>query len=160
MDSEIDLDYPLYTRILIGLILALWACDIGPEVPGIPLVEPFSETGTPTPLQSGSGKKLPQKNLGDKSAADIDRDAFLVSYKRQARASLDACLQSWIPSPGRATFVAVLSKSTGRLSNLEVLGGNRDAPGCVVTLSEEMNFSSIADSMVGDNVTIQWNAVW
>ena len=159
MDSEIDLDYPLYVRVLVGVILALWACDIGPEVPGIPL-EPLAETGSPTPTTSGNGKKLAQKNLGDKNAADIDRDAFLVSYKRQARASLDACLQSWIPSPGRATFVAVLSRTTGRLSNLEVLGANKDIPGCVVTLSQAMDFSSVAETMNGDNVTIQWNADW
>ena len=159
MDSEIDYDYPFYIRVLVGIILALWACDIGPDIPGIPL-EPVAEIGTPKPVLSGSGQKLPQKNLGDKNAADIDRDAFLLSYKRQARASLDACLQSWIASPGRATFIAVLSKSTGQLSNLEVLGGSKDIPGCVVTLSHAMDFASVAETMIGDNVTIQWNADW
>jgi hypothetical protein len=157
MGSEVD--YPLYFRVVLGIVLALWACDIGPEIPGIPL-EPLGEVEPQKPVESGSGSKLAQKNLGDKNAADLDRDAFLLSYKRQARANLDACLQSWMPSPGRATFIAVLSKKSGQLSNLEVFGGSKDIPGCVVTLTVAMDFSSVAETMNGETVTLQWNADW
>jgi len=159
MDSQVDMDYPFCLRLLVGIIVALWASDIGPEIIGIPL-EPSAKVVNQNLAVSSTGKKIQLEKLGDNIVPSLDREAFLASYKRQARASLNECLQGWMPSPGRATFVAVLTKKTGQLTNLEVLGGSNDMPSCVVSLTFAMDFSSVVETMTGGVVTLQWNADW
>lgn len=160
MDSEIEVTWTFYVRLTTAWVLVFWSCVIGPEQPGQLWGDGIAVEQPVVTIPSGSGGKLSQKNLGNKDPATIDRDAFLISYKRQARAQLDACLQSWKPSPGQATFVAVLHKKTGRLSNLEILGDNTELPGCIASITAAMDFAAVATSMTGENVVLQWTTDW
>jgi hypothetical protein len=161
MDSEIAWTNIHSARAVIAAVIALWSCVIGPEFPGEwggagPVADPVPVA----PLPRGSGGRIDQDRLGDRSPAAIDRDAFLASYRRQARQSLNACLQSWRPSPGQATFAGVLQKKTGRISNLEVLGEGDTLPGCVAELTGQMDFLAVAETMTAETILLQWNAEW
>lgn len=160
MDSEIGWSPVVATRWIIGVSVALWSLLIGPEFPGEWDHGGITPKGPSQEVVSGGGRRIPMKQLITRPAVEVDRDAFLASYRRQARALLNPCLQSWKPSPGMATFTAVLHRKSGRINNLEAVGEQATLPECIGKISSTMDFSAVADSMTGDQAVLQWVAEW
>lgn len=94
-------------------------------------------------------------------AGDVDREAFLASFARQAGARLMPCLRENLGPRGSIAFTARLSRR-GKLSGIGILspadGTSRLA--CAREAIDEMMFNGIATSVPNEAVEIEWRFDW
>lgn len=101
--------------------------------------------------------KLDTLSVGFK--ANIDRDAFLASFRRQARAELVPCLERWEFADRSLIFIGKLTK-TGELSVRSTIPTGVMPPGCVGKSIAKMNFAPLTTSMKEKFLEVDWRIDW
>lgn len=146
----------------IGLILLLWPLEIGPEEPPAPGPKPAPAApappapATPHP-QAKERATLPA--FGTQKDDPIDREAFIASFRRQARAEALPCLLQGRPSPASLHVAATLLKS-GQLKNLRPIGTGTSFPDCLAPAVAKMDFAPLAAPLTADAQELQWRIDW
>lgn len=147
---------------VLAAILILWALmiapdpDPGPEIPEIIVEKP----APPLKAVIGDAKgSSPLKRFPTGAGAPIDREAFIISFKRQAARDALPCLRGAKPSPASANVMATLLK-TGQLKNLRPVGTGDGFPDCLIAAVVKMNFAPVAASLSSDSQELSWRIDW
>jgi hypothetical protein len=147
----------------IGLIVALWPLLIGPEFPE-PLAPEVAAEPAPPPAPGkpvGQAKaRATMPAFGARTDQAIDREAFIASFRRQARNAALPCLLGFQPTPGSLLVGATLVKHSGRLSNLHAIGAGVSLPDCLPPAVAAMDFSPLVAPLMTDAQELQWRIDW
>jgi hypothetical protein len=134
------------------LLLAIELSDL-PVLPGTPRA-----AFQPVQHSVVRGKKLPTADFSMRWNGELDREAFLRSFARQSEPTLKKCLQEHPQIEHSFTVSGLLGKK-GRLKNVMVWSANQ-APECVASSIEAMNFSSLSQQLRSTSVEARWRVDW
>ena len=146
---------------IIALMLVLWPLMIGPDPDPGPIGDDLAEVPVTSPKTAGreakGGTKL--KLFATGQGAPIDREAFILSFKRQAPLAALPCLTATKPSPASVHVTATLLKS-GKLKNVRPVGVDAVFPDCLVAAVESMDFAPVAQSLTQESQQLMWRIDW
>jgi hypothetical protein len=139
---------------LIALVVLLWAIGLeeavlGPEAPSAATAAPVGARARRRPLPP-----LPRDGL-----RQLNRDAFLASFERQARQALLPCLKDAIAGKGQALLMARVHKS-GRLTAARVVAPELRGSPCAGAAIAEMRFDPADLDLKQDSLEIEWRYDW
>ncbi len=130
----------------------LWACIIGDEPKGLRNhKKPFASSQNP-PMERWKKKQMATSDL-----LGIDKDRFMVIFKRQSKISLEPCLRRWRASPFSVSLTATLEKN-GSLSHIKAIG--QELPVCAELSLKDMDFKAISSTMSGKSILVYWKVDW
>lgn len=147
---------------VIALIVLLWPLEIGPEVLAElpPEVQSTPAPSPPPTRAAGVAKARSTLPAFDTQKDDpIDREAFIASFRRQARQGALPCLLQWRPSPASLHLAATLLKS-GQLKNLHAIAADANLPDCLEPAVAKMSFAPLAAPLKADAQELQWRIDW
>jgi hypothetical protein len=133
---------------------------IGPEPIFAPAVHhPGVASKDPAPAPSSNGHSGQRPTLITGDAPSIDRQAFLLAFRRQSPPVLLPCLRLWQPSPGSVLLTGSLDRR-GMLTNLSTVGFSGKLPTCALTAIRDMRFEAAAKTLRLDMQTLEWRVDW
>jgi len=148
---------------LIAFFLVFWATDIGPEEKinggkGKPIAKPIL---TKIPEFNGdSNKKFTRPRIKIKKVFPIDKEQFLITFKRQSRLGLLHCLREWRESPA-SVIVSGRLYQTGHLKKVEGIDMASQLPECFHESVGSMLFQDVASILPKlEWQSIQWRIDW
>lgn len=148
-------------QILFFVLILLLGIELGVEPRTTPVLlhklsGQKSAESHPTPAPNPSEKR-PERmmRMKLKSLSPLDRDAFLLSFERQAARDLIPCLLAETGASGSLSLLARLHKQ-GSLTSIRALGAPAPLPECAVRAVEAMHFDTISARLTSDSLEIQW----
>ena len=140
--------------ILILLLIFPWPIDTDPSF-------------MPAPRHAAIGPKSATDKTASKPSLlfdpqwsqPIDREAFLISFRRQARSSLQECLDSEPLAAHSFSASATLTRK-GKLLNLKLWSATGAPPVCAKAMIAAMNFASLTHGFRSPWAEIQWRIDW
>ncbi len=146
----------------IAIVILLWPLTIAEDPPLGEGEQKTTAKKTPSKKEKKptfAGKKYKQPHFSSQKPDYIDKDAFLLAFKRQAALSLLPCLNKWKKSPASLILKAYLTK-VGKLTQVETAYQEEGLPNCAITAISAMSFEKLAINMPEEKQALQWKVSW
>ena len=137
---------------LVGILIILFPVLLS-DLSGAP--EPSRAKPDAPPVVASPAK--PELQLTD--ASNVDREAFLASFARQASSELVPCLKAQGERLGSISLLARLNKQ-GKLTSVRLVSPKTISKDCVITASQKMAFKAVGSKLQKENVEIAWRFEW